>query len=547
MPHYKLESLKEGGYLSLFGKFKNMYISKIIKLLVIGLAVSMCNCFASVRMPRIFSNSMVLQRGENVNVWGWADANAKIDVEFAGQKISAIADENGRWKLSLNPMKASTQACEMRIFENGKLARTIKDVLVGEVWIAGGQSNMAFRLKTIKGAKEVIANANNSLIRYFDQGVQPSMTSMDGIGKTPLDDVQKGCRWLVCSPKNAEYSFKAVPYIFARDVAKKLNVPVGIVYTAIPGTTMTAWLPRNEYENNPAFAKPKADFENKLKTYNYKKELAKFEEKVRTYPQRVAKAKAEGKTPPPSWTIAENMRPWKDSPSKWSSPVLLYNIRVYPIKNYTARGIIWYQGESDAHLPDDFATYFGGFVNVWRKEFNKPNMPFIFVQLPSYSSVHWHKIRLQQQKVADSLKNIYMAPTVDTGEQKDIHPTDKLPVGERIASLALAKVYKCKDVRAVAPKFSGVSYSGNTAVVKFNTDGKLAFKGNPRGFEVLADGKWIEPSSIKIHGKTLVLSTSSKNAKLSGVRYLYKPWAKPDVSLYDETGLPAYPFSTQNK
>ena len=525
---------------------KNMH-TKILKIFVLFLAILACDCFAELRMPRIFSNSMILQREEKVNVWGWADANAKVDVEFDGQKVSTAADKNGYWKLSLNPMKASTQGREMLIFENGTLRKTIKDVLVGEVWIAGGQSNMAFGLKGAKGSKEIIANANNSLIRYFDQGYHPPMKSINGIGKDPIDDVQKGCRWLVCSPKNAEYSFKAVPYIFARDVAKKLNVPVAIVYTAIPGTKMTSWIPRDDFENNPAFATPKADFEKRLKAYDYQKELAKFEEKVRTYPARVAKAKAEGKKIPPAWTIADDVRPWKDSPDKCSSPVLLYNIRIYPIKDFTARGIIWYQGESDSQFVDAFKEYFKGFIDVWRREFSKPDMPFLFVELPSYSGKTWHKIRLKQQAVAKSMKNVYMATTTDTGEKDEIHPKDKLPIAERLAKLALANVYKCKDVRANAPKVSGISYNGNSAVVKFDTDGRLAFKGKPQGFEICADGKWITPATVEIQGKSVVLVAPNQNAKISGVRYLYEPWAKPLVSLYDETGLPAYSFLNKIK
>ncbi|MBE6412083.1 MAG: sialate O-acetylesterase [Opitutales bacterium] len=520
---------------------------KIVKLFVLSLAMFVCDCFAELRMPRIFSNSMILQREEKVNIWGWADANAKVDVEFAGQKVSAIADKNGRWKLSLNPMKASTQGREMRIFENGVLGKTIKNILVGEVWIAGGQSNMAFGLTGVKDSKEIIANANNSLIRYFDQGYQPPMNSINGLGKDSLDDVQKGCRWLVCSPTNAQYSFKAVPYIFAREVAKKLNVPVAIIYTAIPGTTMTAWIPRNDFEKNPAFEVPKKNFERRLKAYDYQKELAKFEEKVRTYPARVAKAKAEGKKIPPAWTVAKEMRPWKDSPDKRTSPVLLYNIRIYPIKDFTARGIIWYQGESDSQFVDAFQTYFKGFIEVWRKEFNKPDMPFLFVELPSYSGKTWHKIRLKQQAVADSTKNVYMATTTDTGEKNDIHPNDKLPVAERLAKLALANVYKFKDVRANAPKLSSVSYNENSAVVKFNTDGRLAFKGKPRGFEICVDGNWITPATAEIQGKSVVLVAPEKSAKISGVRYLYTPWAKPLVSLYDETGLPAYSFFNKTK
>ena len=504
-------------------------------------AVSVLTASADIKMPRIFSNCMVLQRGEPVNVWGTAAPNAKVEVSFGGQKVSTKAGEDGAWSLKLSPMKESSECRKMTVSENGTVKKTIDDVLVGEVWIVGGQSNMAFGLKSMDKAKDVLSSANNALIRYFNQGGTPEMKSMDGLGKNPETDCVKGTSWLVCSPKNAEYSFKAVPYIFARDVAKKLNMPVGIVYTAIPGTRMVSWIPRGDFDNNPAFAGQKAEFEKRLKNYDAKKALAKFEEDVRTYPERVAKAKREGKKPPEAWTVSESLRPWKDSPDKWATPVMLYNIRIAPIKNFTARGILWYQGESESYLTEEFGGIFEGFVKVWRREFGKPDMPFVFVQLPSFNSQNWAEIRLQQQMVADKLSNMFMATTVDTGEKDDVHPRDKLPVGERLAALALAKVYKVDGVRSAGPVLKKAAFENNAAVLDFNSEGKLVARGNIKGFEVLAGGKWVE-ASAKLDGNSVVRSAPDAKSKVVGARYLYKGWAKPDVSIFDDAGFPAYPF-----
>lgn len=502
-------------------------------------AVSLC---ADVKMPRIFSNGMVLQRGEPVNVWGTSAPNAKIEVSFAGAKTSATAGADGGWSLKLPPMEASQECRNMIVSENGVPKKNFSDVLVGEVWIVGGQSNMAFSLKGMAGAKEIIANANNALIRYFNQGGTPQMRSMDGIGKNPEPDTVKGSGWLVCSPKNAEYSFAAVPYIFARDIAKKLNIPVGIVYTAIPGTRMVSWIPRGDFENNPDFAGEKAAFEARLKRYDAKAAVAKFEDDVRTYPARVEKAKKEGKRPPEAWTVSENLRPWSDSPDKWATPCMLYNIRISPIKKFTARGIFWYQGESDSAAGAKFGELFGGFVKVWRRELGKPDMPFVFVQLPSFNGKNWSEVRLGQQAVADKLSNMFMAATIDTGDADDIHPKDKLAVGERSAALALAKVYRVSGVRSAAPSVKGVRFDGNSATVDFKTEGRLVARGNLRGFEVRSGGKWL-PAGAKLRGNSVVVSAADKSAKIDGVRYLYKDWAKPDVSLFDDAGLPAYPFS----
>lgn len=224
---------------------------------------------------------------------------------------------------------------------------------------------------------------------------------------------------------------------------------------------------------------------------------------------------------------------------------MLYNIRIAPIRNFTARGIVWYQGEADSHI-DYFDTLFTAFIEVWRREFGKPNMPFVFVQLPSFESKNWCKIRLQQQNVADKIPNVYMATTVDTGTKDDIHPHDKLPVGERLAALALAKIYKLEDVRACGPKVKSVRYENNGALVAFNTYDKLQTRGELRGFEVLADGKWIA-AKANLRGNYISVYTPDKKAKVSGVRYLYKNWAKPDVCLYDDKGFPAYPFEDVKK
>ena len=514
----------------------------IAKLSICAAALFACAAsYAEIKMPRLFSNSMVLQRDAEVNVWGTADAGAKVEVEFDGQKVAAKAAADGSWALKLKPMKESGMLRKMTVSENGRPSKVINDVLVGEVWIVGGQSNMAYPLRLIDGAKEIIAAANNSLIRYFDQGSNPEMKSTQGLGKDPETDTLKGTSWLVCSPKNAEHSFRAVPYIFARDLAQKLNMPVGLIYTAIPGTPMVAWIPRDEYDSNPAFADVKKSYETRLKNYNYQKALAAYEETVRTYPERVEKAKKEGKRPPESWTIAENMRPWKDSPDKWSTPVMLYNIRINPVKNFTARGVIWYQGESDSASPATFGKKLEGFIKIWRKVFNNADMPFIMVQLPSYKSQTWPEIRQVQQDIADLMKNVFVATSIDTGTIDDVHPKEKLPVGERMARAALAGVYGFKDVSAGGPVLKSVRYDGKSANIEFDVRGdKLVCKGEPRGFEVLSGGKWVEAKTKVAHNSISLEAADSGD--VSGVRYLYKPWAKPDVCIYNDDGLPAHPF-----
>ncbi|MBQ6534542.1 MAG: hypothetical protein IJI37_05165, partial [Opitutales bacterium] len=192
----------------------------------------------------------------------------------------------------------------------------------------------------------------------------------------------------------------------------------------------------------------------------------------------------------------------------------------------------------------DFARQFGGMIKIWRRVFGKPDMPFVFAQLPSFGNSCWPKARAAQQQVADSEKNVYMATIIDTGSEKDIHPRDKLPVGKRLAAAALDKVYKIPGARSEGPKFASAEYSDNMAKVSFDTNGKLSFKGKPRGFEVLAGGKWVPATSARIAGNSVELFAADKAAKVSGARYLFMPWAKPFVCLFDDAGMPAYPFTT---
>ena len=515
-----------------------------------------CVCFylvelcAAIKMSAIFSDNMLIQQNQLVEIWGSADVNSIVKVTAKNVQSSTKADSNGKWRLHLPAMKGSFEPFTIQIFENSKLAKEIKNVLCGEVWIAGGQSNMAMELSGIKGSKEFVAKMQESKIRYFLHPTPISkMKSMkSGLGSRPCDDFIEGAKWIDVDKKNV-WSTSAVAFIFAYNLMEKINVPVGIVFNAVAGSKMECWVSQQAYESSPNFKTIRDKFNECLEKYDYKKNLKKINAKVKKYN---ADKKSGKKNIPPSWTVADFMRPWIDSPYMWKSPYMFYNIRIHPMRNYTAKGVVWYQGESNE--VEGFESAFECLISEWRKYFNNPNLPFICVQLPSYKADKWAEKRQAQKRVADKVQNTYIIPTIDTGEKNDIHPHDKMEIGVRLANEASIFVYKSRPSVKYPCEICKIEFIQNG--VKISLTSKPQIKGKLRGFEVLSNGKWIivdENIKIKIskspcdNTSWIVYLNFQTIKNLEGIRYLWKSWAKPDVCLYGMNNLPVFPFKFLKK
>jgi len=486
---------------------------------------------AEIQMPKIFSDNMVLQEGQTVKIWGKADANAKVDVNFAGQKKSATAAQDGKWVLELSPLKTATSALEMQISENGKEAKTIANVLVGEVWIAGGQSNMQWTVGLTSTSEEAKARANYPLFRVF---TQPT----DANSLKPEWDSPADAKWNVVTPENVE-RFSAVGFYFGEEILKKFNKPVGIVETPLGGSAMVAWLPRKDAAGAKSFDNHIAEFDKQMATYNYDKALADWEKQNTAYEERKASAKADGKP----FSERGPRKPNKNSPyTVQSTPEHLFNAKIAPIAGYAAKGFIWYQGESDSRRAEDgaFVEMFSRVINTWRTYWGKPDMPFLFVQLTSFTTdANWAFTRWEQYQTTKKLDNVDMAVIIDIGEEKNIHPKNKIEVGKRLANIAFDEVYDLDGIHPYGPMIDEVDYNGSTAKVEFDLDGRgLVSNGDVRGFEALVGGKWV-PASAKLSGDEVIVSVEGK---IDGVRYLWKSWAQPDVCLFNKDGLPAMPF-----
>jgi len=500
---------------------------------------------AEIKMPSIFSDNMVLQQGMPIAVWGKAEPNAAVSVKFAGAQAEAKADALGKWRAELPALKANSSPAVMEILEDGKAAFKISNVLVGEVWVTGGQSNMAFLLRSCDTAKEATARANYPLIRYFNQrGV--------ALSETPQEDFAQGAAaWLETTPETAG-DFNCVAFFFAERLNQELKIPVGIISTAHGSAPMRTWLPRDEMEKSDNFKGILADDAKRMKDFDYDAEVKKQNELNAKYENALAKAKTEGAKAPsapktgkynPSYVL------YKKFPEGFRSPSALYNGKIAPLAGYTVRGILWYQFEADSYgvSLETSDLQLEGFIEIWRKLFGNEETPFIFVQLPSFGKVEtWNAGRENQTKAYQNTPNSYMVVTLDTGDKDDIHPKDKYQVGLRAGNVALGKVYKQPIPYPLSPMFKSAKYKGESALINYETGGRnLVFKGEPKGFEVLVGGKWVEGMAKLKNGKLTVCSKDG--AQIEGVRYAYAAYAKDIVSLFNEDGLPAAPFIDLNK
>ncbi len=508
-------------------------------LLAVALASSL---YGALCMPKIFSDGMVLQRDMPVKIWGTADAGAEIKAEFGDVKASARAGADGKWSLTLPKMKADKNPRELAVFENGKEGKRIRDVLVGEVWVLGGQSNMEWRLRDSSGAAEAMARAHYPQMRYF---LQPSI-----VAEYPQNDSPEGSRWIVADGENTG-AFSGVGFFFGERLLKELDVPVGFVYASRGATKMSCWIPEEDHGKLPyladVLAKFKADKE-KHTTEVYKQKLAEHKEKVAKARAEDAEKKKQGLAPEKRpwffWRPPLPSTPWHD----FSTPYQFYNSMVAPVGGYGVRGVLWYQGEGDAYGRSvlNFAGQFKVLVNAWRRVFENKNMPFFWVQLASYRPrSQWALARFNQLKARDAIENSGLVNIIDCGEENDIHPKDKETVGVRLAMLAMSQVYGMKNVHARAPEMKSVKYVGNSAEVSFADFGRgLVGKGEPRGFEVLCGEKWQKgEASLKPGARVSVKSPDG--SKVEGVRYLWKSWALPDVWLFNKDGLPAFSFTDE--
>lgn len=469
---------------------------------------------ADVKLPALISDGMVLQQGIDVPLWGWADEGESVTVEFQNQKVTAAA-KDGKWMVRLKPLKAGGP---FTLAVSGKNKIELKNVLVGEVWICSGQSNMQWQLRQTDNAEAEIASAKYPMIRLF---TVPRL-EVDA----PVTDVKAG--WKEASPETVP-TFSAIGYYFGRDLHKARNVPIGLINNAVGGSPAESWTSNGVLNG---------DAEYKQFTAEYPQRMERYEQAMAKFREDAEKAKAENKPAP-----RPPGRPWM--------PSGLFNGMLAPLAPYAIKGAIWYQGESNATRAYQYRRLFPTMISDWRAIWGQGDFPFLFVQLAAFGpngtklgESDWAELREAQLMTLSASPKTGMALAIDVGTYDDIHPRNKQPVGARLALSARAVAYGEKIVHS-GPVYKSMKIEGDKISLSFNHigDGLEARGGELKGFIIAGDDKVWREAKAEIKGKSVIVS-SPDVPKPVAVRYA---WIKyPTCNLYNKEGLPATPFRTDD-
>ena len=535
---------------------------------LIGVAVAR----AEVKMPAIFGDHMVLQSGKTIPVWGMASPGEAVVVTLGKENAKTMADAKGRWRVDLRAVKPNATATTLVV--KGTNTLTFTDVLVGDVWVASGQSNMEFGVKGASSSAAALASGNQPLIRLFTVPKATAAYPMSDIGPVKTEGVGK---WWVCTPESLGYGvwngFSAVAFFFGRDIQKFTGNPVGLIHTSWGGTPAEAWTPYEDLQKDPATA-TLAETHTKLLS-GYDAAVAGYPQAVADYKVKDAEWKANVKPgndaalkewqarvdavsigqplPPRPQLVAEPQMP--DPTGGQNHPTALYNAMLAPIIPYAIKGAIWYQGEANAGRAVQYRTLFPEMIKSWRDKWGEGDFPFLFVQLADFNA-QWGMVREAQAKTL-SVPNTGMAVITDVGTYKDIHPPFKEIVGDRLAlaaeHIAYGKklvysgpVYKSMKVDGSSVRLSFESEGGGLTVIPRPVSGKDVVEvpsDHLVGFTMAGEDHVWHPAEAKIDGKDVVV-TSAEVMHPVAVRYGWD--APPFANLYNKEQLPASPFRTDD-
>jgi sialate O-acetylesterase len=510
----------------------NLKAKLLAALLLLSLAAVPAR--AEVKLPALISDNMVLQRGIKARLWGWAEPGEKVTVAFRGQSSSALADQAGRWSIYLPPMEAGGPF-EMTIY--GKNALTIRNIMVGEVWVCSGQSNMAWPVSYTVDAKEEMASANYPAIRMF--------TVANAVSAGPEAD----CRgsWTVVSPETiGRNTFSGVGYYFARELHQKLGLPVGMIHTSWSGSMIEPWIDRAAYAAEAGYRPLLEGVDKSLADYAeafYQRVGA----EVLAWKLAADRAIADRRPLPlpPMLSLAGD-------PRNPSMPTAIFNAMVAPLTPYAIRGAIWYQGESNARRAQEYRKLLPMMIRSWRRAWGEGDFPFLIVQLanftppkPEPAESFWAELREAQLMTSLSVPKTGLAVAIDIGEANNIHPLNKQEVGKRLALAARAIAYGESLVYS-GPIYRSRTIEGNKIRIHFkHVDGGLVAKGGEglTGFAIAGEDRKFVWAEAVIEGETVVVS-SPEAARPAAARYA---WAdNPACNLYNRAGLPASPFRTDD-
>lgn len=468
--------------------------------------------YGGLQLPAIYGDNMVLQHGKPLVIEGIANVGARVDLSIGTQYYSTTATVNGQWQVHLSPLKAKeTYTLNIR---SGKERKVFKNIIAGDVWLCSGQSNMEFTLdQTSTGAND-IQQATHPNIRFCDMkarwrtdAVQWSNTALDSINHLQYFT---SAQWQTCSPETAG-RFSAVGYYFGKKLQEETDIPIGLICNAVGGSPIEAWVDRHTLERN--FPRILNDWRNNDFIMDWVRKRA---------GENIAKA-----------TDKNQRHPYE--------PCYLYEASIAPLKSLAIKGVVWYQGESNAHNKDAYSKLFTLLVESWRNTWNQADMPFYYVQLSSINRPSWGWFRETQRRLLYSSPHLGMAVSYDCGHPTDVHPKNKRPIGERLAYWALYDSYNRKDIVPSGPLCKLVLFSETRAILDFDySEGLQSNDGKAlRSFEVAGSNGIFYPATAHIVGNKIEVSSIQVTHPVQ-VRYGFSPFT--DGNLVNGAGLPASTF-----
>lgn len=487
---------------------------------------------ATVELPAIFGSNMVLQCEHALPVWGRAAPGERVTVTLGAQRLSTVADAAGSWRVTLAPERAGGP---FTLGVTGENSLTFTNVLVGEVWLCSGQSNMTLPVAQADRAAAEVAAARLPRVRLFTvaEAADERGPRWNCVG-----------HWVECSPE-AVAPFSAVGYFFGREVHAMLGRPVGLIHSSWGGTKAEAWTPRATLAGDPELRGILESWAAEVAAYPKKK--AEFEANrdalVAEWKRAVAAAQAAGRMAPAEPRL-------RTGPNTQYAPCALYNAMIAPLVPFALRGVAWYQGEANVAAPRLYRRLFPALIGAWRSAWGE-ELPFLYVQLPNLarqpepSPSGWAELR-EAQLLSLATPRTAMAVTIDVGDPRNLHPAHKQPVGHRLALAAGALVYGRAAEGAFCPVPRAWHFDGARVRIDFaHADSGLATRDGepPRGFVLAGDERVFVPAEARVEGGTIILR-SEKIPRPVAARYA---WAdNPDGNLTNRAGLPASPFRTDD-
>ncbi len=500
---------------------KDFILSRTLPL---SLILFVTSSLADVQVPELFSDHMVLQRDQENPVWGTADPDETVTATLGDQEVRTKADSGGKWSLKLKPLPASLQPLELKI--SGKNKLVIRDVLIGEVWLCSGQSNMGLGLKRAHYNSEDLTQSSNYPLRFFK------------VPKTASHQPSTNCKseWILPEPRLMEGT-SAVAYFYGKELYETLKIPIGLLISYTGNTPIEAWISLEALQGNP----------------NFQPFVAEYEE-AKKRPITITTSNNDLDPPPADARAGTKGGSKKDN----QVSTVLYNAMIHPLQPYGIRGAIWYQGENNGRSPEmaeQYAPLLSTLISSWRQQWGQGDFPFLYVQLAGFKGgTNWPWLRNSQLKTLN-IPATGMAVAIDIGEEKNIHPKNKKEVAHRLTLAARHLAYR-EDLVYSGPLYESMTIVGDKITVKFKHPGSGLCVGKSSkenappatstdgliGFEIAgSDGVFVK-AEASIIGETIV-AQSNKVPNPKSVRYGWDGF--PIVNLYNKEGLPASPFTTE--